>query len=88
MKTYYDKLEEEKFKLYEKIDNLQKVLPLLKNQDEITDKIFETNKKIKNIDKEAKEFRKNCNHPKWEYEGDDSHYSYEKCLRCSALRKM
>lgn len=84
----YDQLWEERHKLYGDLEKLENVLPLLKNQEEIKEKIRIIEEKREKLYKEAIEYQENCPHPEWEYEGRDSHYSYEKCVRCSKSEKM
>jgi len=87
----YDQLWEERYELYNDLEKLQNVLPLVESQEakeEIADKIYNIGQKREKLYKEAIEYQKKCPHPQWEYEGHDSHYSYEKCVRCSESRKM
>ena len=58
---------------------------------EVFDKLFEEQEKAKetldNINTAIDKLRDNCPHEKWEWDGNDSHYDYEKCVVCRESRK-
>jgi len=87
----YDTLMKNQKDLYHDLKKLKDVLPLLESVEargEVSNKIFNAELMIQQLWKEACELEEKCSHPKWEYEGSDSHYSYERCIVCGKSEKL